>query len=385
MAQVNGSGIGGGVDPGNDWATQKALMEAGGRGGSLGFSGALPSTTATRWNPQPLNIQSNVADYNFGATPTISTTPWNPLGAAGFSTDSPQVGPTQYDAQVEGGPYMIGADSGLDVNSDYGLNAWVQAISDQLNAAEPQRVEAAAEAAAARGMSRSGGAILSEDAVRRETDLEIAKQTAAAAVQQATLTQDTMKAAATLRTEREISNQRAAEAWQQLTEQAEQYYANLEQQKEIANQQAYIEMSGQARDYAAQLSQLETQRVISNQSASLAMKEMESGYNQFLKELDFQSQVAEAENSLGYSQLGEDARWHDQQAAISAMSAMGSGGGSQDIPWPSMTSDVISWTDIGMPPEQRQTAFGASYPDYYGDLAQTNPDLYKILIAAQTP
>ncbi len=363
-------------DPASEAALRDyaSTLNAVGGSGNLGAQ-YLPQSTqpqkaaATKWTPTPFNAQT--PDYQFGATPQVDTNPWNPLGSAGFSTAAPQVQQSDYTAPTGNQTYYINPESGLEVPTDYGFGEYIAAISDQLYAGEGRRLDAAAEASASRGMLRSGAAILSEDAVRRETELEIAVQTATAAVEQARLTQDTMVAAATLRTEREMSNQRATEAWQQLQEQAEQYQATLEQQRQISNQQAFIEMSGQARDYAAQMSGLETQRALANQDAELLYTQIQVGYNQFQKELEFNEWATNQATQFDYAELGQNAALTQQSLA-----AQYGGGGGGSIPWDDITQSALQYD---MPKYQLQTAMSAMYPDYYDAIPSQNPSLANIL------
>lgn len=287
-----------------------------------------PKAKATLWDPPALT--SNVADYSFGATPQLSTRPWDPLaGSPLANAQAPQVAPVQFNRPT-GGAYTIDPnDVGLDLDADYGLEAWAQAIADQLRYGQTERLDAAREQQVARGMGRSGEAILAEDEVRRQTDLAIAQAQAEASVEQARLTQDTHKAYATLKTEREMSNQRAVATWQQLISDAEQFASNLEMTRRLANQEAQIQWSGQQREYAGLLTQLETQRAMANQKAQTAYERMRMEYNSFLKELDLNRQINEAEIGLGYARLGEEGRQFDTTLNYNLM---GGGGGSSGVP-----------------------------------------------------
>lgn len=279
--------------------------------GGSGILGAQKLPQATAWNPQPVQ-QQQVA-----AAPQVSTTPWDATGGAWqqylSGANAPQVAESTYAAPT-GGPMLLDAeDTGITLGTDYGLQGWVDAISAQLRNGQGARIDAAREAQVARGMGRSGQAILSEDAVRRETELEIATQAASAAVQQATLEQDTMKAYASLKTSRDLANQTAMGAWQTLLDNANQFKATLEYERQVANQQAQLEQSGQALQYAGILSQLETERTLANQQTTYLYEEMRMAESQFTRAQNLQLQIEQQANQLGYAQLAETTRANNLQ------------------------------------------------------------------------
>ena len=311
------------------------------------------------WNPRP------VEQYQVGATPLVGTTPWDATGGRWQQfldpSSAPQVQRSAYTAPT-GGPMLLDAeDTGITLGGDYGLNQWVDSISEQLRYGQGDRIEAAREAQVARGMGRSGEAILSEDAVRRETELEIASQAASAAVQQATLEQDTMKAYGNLKTSRDLANQAAHGAWQELLEQGRQFQATLEHERQIANQQAQIQQSGQALQYAGLLSQLETERVLANQTTTRLYEEMRLNESQFTRASNLQLEIERAANQLGYAQLGEQARATDLQYGQGA-----GGAGSWEDVIAAYTSLRASQDAIGDPLYDNSQAYNLVQQMYPG-------------------
>ena len=106
-----------------------------------------------------------------------------------------------------------------------------------------------------------------------------------------------------LREQRLLANQQAAQAWQALEQQSNQFRASLEAEIDARNQQAQIEMSGMATQYASVLSELETRRSIANQQAALTMEQMKVGYNQFLQQIDLERQLSAAQLQFGYDEM----------------------------------------------------------------------------------
>jgi len=285
-------------DSGSSTGFSKGPTGAGGRAGS-----------ATLWN-MPSSYKSSVSDYSFGSTPLMNTQAQDYTGGAyqDFINGTAVDDITGVDLhEVTGAPYLLDAeDTGITLGGDYGLGQWVQSMTDSLEYGQEERLQAAREAQVARGMGRSGEAILSEDQVIRETNLSIQQAQAEAAVQQSSLEQDSMKAYADLKTQRDLSNQRATEAWQALQEQAAEYQANLDMQTQLANQQSQLDQASMGLEYSAAMSELETQRAIANQTTTRLYEEMKSNYNLSLKELDIDSQIQAAQIKLGYYTADQD-------------------------------------------------------------------------------
>ena len=247
-----------------------------------------PAPTARQWAP-----------YNVGAAPQVATTPWDASGGAfqnyisGAAT--PRVAAPNYDATVNG-PMLIDPNGiSIDVDQDYNLGQWVDAISAQAMFGQEARLTAAREQQVARGMGRSGAAILSEDAVIRDTQIQIQQAAATAAVEQARLNASAEQAYASLQTERDLSNQRAYEAWNVLTEQAQQFKASQEMEASLANQAAEIEMRGMGMQYAGILSQLETERVLANQQTQQSYAQMRMTASLAERENQLQAEISAAE------------------------------------------------------------------------------------------
>lgn len=264
-------------------AQATALRAASPTGGQL-----TPTPTARQWAP-----------YNVGAAPQVATTPWDASGGSyrdfisGAAT--PRVTAPAYDETVNG-PMLIDPNGiSIDVDQDYNLGQWVDAISAQAMFGQEARIEAAREQQVARGMGRSGAAILSEDAVIRDTQIQIQQAAATAAVEQARLNASAEQAYAQLQTERELSNQRAYEAWNVLTEQAQQFKASQEMEAALANQAAEIEMRGMGMQYAGILSQLETERVLANQQTQQSYAQMQMTANLAERENQLQAEISRAE------------------------------------------------------------------------------------------
>lgn len=280
--------------------------------GGRGILGAQNLSKATAWNQAPQIQQQQV-----NPTPLVGTTPWDATGGSWQKflnpQNTPQVGPSSYSAPT-GGPMLLDAqDTGMTLGGDYGLNQWVDAISQQLRYGQGARIDAAREQQVARGMGRSGPAILSEDAVRRETELEIATQAASAAVQQATLEQDSMKAYAQLKTSRDLANQTTTSAWAEFIDKGQQFKATLEHERHLANQQAQIQQSGNALQYAGILSSLETERVLANQETTRLFEEMRMTESQFTRSQNLQAWIETQAQNLGFAQLAETSRANDLQ------------------------------------------------------------------------
>lgn len=264
-------------------AQATALRAASPTGGRL-----TPTPTARQWAP-----------YNVGAAPQVATTPWDASGGAfqnfisGAAT--PRVAAPNYDAGVNG-PMLIDPNGiSIDRDQDYNLGQWVDAISAQAMYGQDARLNAAREQQVARGMGRSGAAILSEDAVIRDTQIQIQQAAATAAVEQARLNASAEQAYASLQTERDLSNQRAYEAWNMLTEQAQQFKASQEMEASLANQAAEIEMRGMGMQYAGILSQLETERVLANQQTQQSYAQMQMTAALAERENQLQQEISRAE------------------------------------------------------------------------------------------
>ena len=257
---------------------------------------------ATAWSPQ-----QNVSNHQFGATPTMNTQPWNPLGddwlaylQGGGGVD--QVVMPDYQGAT-GGPVLLEEMGEFQAYEHPEMEAWVRSITEQLEYGERDRLEAAREAAAARGMYRSGESVLSEDDVRTETQLAVKDAQVQAMVQQGIFSQEQFMQYNELREQRLLANQQAGQAWQALEQQSNQFRASLEAEIDARNQQAQIEMSGMATQYASVLSELETRRSIANQQAALTMEQMKVGYNQFLQQIDLERQLSAAQLQFGYDEM----------------------------------------------------------------------------------
>ena len=275
-----------------------------------------PTPIARQWNP-----------YNVGAAPQVATTPWDASGGSyqdfisGAAT--PRVTAPAYDETVNG-PMLIDPNGiSIDVDQDYNLGQWVDAISAQAMYGQEARLQAAREQQVARGMGRSGAAILSEDAVIRDTQIQIQQAAATAAVEQARLNASAEQAYASLQTERELSNQRAYEAWNVLTEQAQQFKASQEMEAALANQAAEIEMRGMGMQYAGILSQLETERVLANQQTQQSYAQMQMTANLAERENQLQAEISRAElevqNRSITMQYGAGAQGQTDWAAVQNM------------------------------------------------------------------